>query len=311
MEDSSTNNIFRHLHLFDRLFYGQQTLNKHTDFSFDDVEYKNTYNLNNLYYRNNEDIIAGKPTDVLSIGCSQTFGVGVPEEHTWSSILNKISGLTTTNMGIVGGSAEQIVNAVIYYLNNIGKPKYIFALMPDFFRYHHVVDGRFYSKDQYTDIFTTSHLKSVDYVTGEMYLKDPIIKFPSKVDFIIPPYEGVKQYLLSVNFLQTLCEFSGIKFFWSSWHPLTNDAIINKFFYSDSFGIKEKYYITRKDMTKCKYLCAEFRDDKTCNYECIEVHKINIKKEHEIMWHIAADNLHIGVHNHLHIAENFLDKINF
>jgi hypothetical protein len=311
-------NIFDHLGFAFGL-YNKNFIHNYIKFDKEDILLKIDYHQNNYRYRDLKDIVEGSPCDILAIGCSQTFGVGVPEEYIWSSIIEKTTGMKVANLGICGGSAEQIAASAISYLNIVGKPKYIFAFMPDCLRYFHTIDRIFYKnkKDHFLSkkdvtYITSSQLKTMDFETGELYLKDSVVKFPAVVEDIIPPHEAIKQYVNALYILTTMCKLLDIKFVWSTWNNLTDKIFEEVFFASDEFCINRDNFFTFKKFKNCGSSCSLDdlnKEDHKCNYICLDQFNIKIKDDYKILWHFASDKQHMGIHNHAHVAQGFLESI--
>jgi len=161
--------------------------------------HKNTYKLNNLNFRDEKDLISGKPADILTLGCSQTFGIGLPQEYIWPFLIEKKMNRSVSNLGMSGASAKMISDLMLYYFKNVGLPKVVIANFPDTFRYSHLLDGEIYAEApnknsthfKLTDrppFQTITFLKNVDYGDGEIYIKDKYVKFPADAADIIPAH---------------------------------------------------------------------------------------------------------------------------
>jgi len=64
------------------------------------------YNLNTYGFRSDEFPEKECRESITFLGCSNTFGVGMPKEHTWTSILAKELNLKEINLGIASGSLD-------------------------------------------------------------------------------------------------------------------------------------------------------------------------------------------------------------
>lgn len=66
---------------------------------------KISYDINSYGFRSKE--LSGEERDSITIlGCSHTFGIGLPEEWTWPSILSKKMNLPVHNFAMAGGSLD-------------------------------------------------------------------------------------------------------------------------------------------------------------------------------------------------------------
>ena len=79
-----------------------------------------------------EDIMNRPTKKLLVLGCSHTYGVGVPEEHTWPQMLkrqfehHKNEKIDVINLGVPGGS-NQLIDVYLNWCHRF-KPDYIAVL---------------------------------------------------------------------------------------------------------------------------------------------------------------------------------------
>ena len=86
------------------------------------------YDVNSLGYRSKE--FDGN-SDMLFLGCSQTYGQGIPQENTWTDILSKKMNLSSSSLAARGDSIIGQVTKAFYYFEKFGNPKIVVALFPD------------------------------------------------------------------------------------------------------------------------------------------------------------------------------------
>jgi hypothetical protein len=105
----------------------------------------NPYTLNDITYTRNSEGFRSDPfvpsdNSIVYLGCSNTEGVGLPLEETWTYQLTlKIREKTKLdipywNLGIGGGGIDSMVRAYYHYCN-ILNPKIVIALFPEPNRY--------------------------------------------------------------------------------------------------------------------------------------------------------------------------------
>lgn len=88
------------------------------------------YNKNSLGFRDKELIL---DADLLCIGCSISYGVGIPEEYRWSNVIGNELNLTFNNLSISGISAYEVVLIVVSFLKFLN-PKKILIFFPQWSR---------------------------------------------------------------------------------------------------------------------------------------------------------------------------------
>lgn len=254
----------------------------------------NTYNLNNFGFRDTVDLTKNDPADIVALGCSNTFGIGLDQNYIWPNILQNKTGLRVANLGMAGASVHLQLNALLYYLNNVGIPKYVFALLPDCFRFSHIKDNFSYdAKSLDAPLKGITSVLTVNFLTGEHENLDKIIKTPTNPEYFISGHQALEQYISGIYTIQSICNLLNIKFYYSTWHNFAENMLLNIMFKDNNSGLNKDNYIS---------VNGSFA-------ECDDYHE-NIKDEIiKKMWLVAADDKHLGIHWHTHAAEYFTEKI--
>jgi hypothetical protein len=268
----------------------------------------NTYHVNSLNFRDIKEWVHEKPSDVVALGCSNTYGIGVPQEYTWPSIVESTTGMSVSNLGICGASAEKLLEAFLVYLDRVGNPKYVFACFPDYLRYSQIIEGKFYSfpwpKHNNKSEKIITHLKTANHITGDMSINNSIIKFPELAQYIIPFQESLNQFISSIYVIEKICKLLDIKFYWGSWSEFTQNIFKQNFFLEESFCLSRKNYVEGIRSDALETLSLNDSENFTCSSE----HSLN-KKYKDSMWDVASDNNHFGIHWQYHTAESFIKNI--
>lgn len=91
------------------------------------------YILNSDYFRTHSELGSGKSGNVF-LGCSHTFGIGLHLEDTWAYKVNQKIGGEFYNLGIPGGSIQ---NIFINFAHNISRLNIqnVFIYLPHTYRY--------------------------------------------------------------------------------------------------------------------------------------------------------------------------------
>lgn len=90
------------------------------------INKKITYTFNSEGFRCDE--FTNDPS-FITLGCSNTVGIGLPIECTWPHIISEKIGLKCFNLGIGGSSSDTAFRLGYHYINKI-KPKIVFFLRP-------------------------------------------------------------------------------------------------------------------------------------------------------------------------------------
>lgn len=265
--------------------------------------YKNIYKINNFGFRDEKDLIPGNPSEILALGCSQTYGLGLPQDYIWPFILQEKTKKTVANLGMSGAGAKTMLEVMMYYIKYIGKPKIVIAIFPDCFRYLHVRDKNFYtlSKNNSTIFLNSPELsvttiKTVDYDTAEPYIKDKFIKLPCNPEYIIPPQESIKQFFSSVYLMETVCNLLNINFYWGTYyennHMFLFEMLKNKRFQLNILNYIDNFYSISDEFTSQTYK------------------NLYINPLYKDMIDNAADNQHKGITWHLFVVEKIMEHLN-
>ena len=95
------------------------------------VDPKTEYSINSFGYRDIDWI--GK-AEILAVGCSNTWGYGVPVDGRWTNILGEKINKEIRNLSFPGGSINDLVAKSFEYFKIFGNPEIMLCLFPDPFR---------------------------------------------------------------------------------------------------------------------------------------------------------------------------------
>ena len=309
----------------------------------------NEYITNSYGYRGPE---FRSDLDILALGCSQTYGIGVPEDGTWPAILAKKTGMSYANLSAPGTSIEWLVHSAFSYIHEFGPPKIIAALFPDFFRMEIVMNSDINQSRTVTmrdwnaqgidpnfakGVITTS---SVD---PDLKWRAKLSKRPFPIEDTVPAEEPIFRSFKLIMMLERYCEAMGIQLLWSGW---SDDVSIFLADYEgteycpdygfsclglheweshfkeiektkdDPEGIKDRKLSHDENNSDCPLedgsLSSNVDRYCTCYVNC---HSEYIERFPESFYHgtdrhsRGLNNSHMGVHKHLHIADDFYEKL--
>lgn len=194
------------------------------------VDKVNDYIINELGFRGK----LKKDAKVLAVGCSYTFGVGVPEIGTWPSLLSSEINEDVLNLGVPGITIKQISQLIVRYVSKYDKPKTIFALFPPFFRSSLISDGEFYYNSKSIDPRKqegmdrqVSFKPSISHnrIKKEIFFEKQEYSyfFNSKykglpyMENVFSPHQFISDSIDSISLIQDFCYSHGIDFYWSTW----------------------------------------------------------------------------------------------
>jgi hypothetical protein len=162
-----------------------------------------TYKYNSHGFRSIE---FSSDIDVLTVGCSFTFGTGLPFEYTWSQQLQKM--LPSKKIATIawpGLSIQKLISYIFKYFKKIGNPKMIICNFPDFYRFLFLYKPLNIIAGHYANIFENPFVTKKE-------IKEIKYDCPSPQWGFYINYE----YILM---LEQYCESNNIKLIWSTWAP--------------------------------------------------------------------------------------------
>lgn len=236
------------------------------------VETDNRSYISNSFGHRGPEFSGG--VDALIVGCSITYGIGLDVEDTWGHLVASKLGYSYNLMGFPGGSIAKIVRQIFEYIETVGVPKRIFALMPEPRR----VDLFEINPNQSDRLLANANpmrLK-LNRLEDAIYVEPKTSKLLYDVDYTS---------LVSVNsiyLLERLCSFLKIDLMWTTW---------------DSELLLETY----KSFPSFFELGTENGDIFNKPTSC--------HSGDDPTFYIASDNDHWGSHYHIHVAEDFLNAI--
>jgi hypothetical protein len=176
------------------------------------VQYKDfDYRINSDNFRsNNFSPLDKSKLNIVTTGCSFTFGYGLPEEYVWPGIMKshletRIPNLEIMNLGFFGLGIDSVVNNFVSFIEKYGVPDILFALLPDMNR--HVI----FNPDPEIDGFMTY----IPFLGHLMKKKQDPHFFGRTSNYVFEDriYASINQ----IRMLEQLCRAYKIKLYWSSW----------------------------------------------------------------------------------------------
>jgi hypothetical protein len=274
----------------------------------------NDYYINKLEFRDKKEWIFGNPADIIALGCSHTYGIGVPQEYNWPSIVESKTKKSVANLGICGASAQKTLESFLFYLEAVGLPKYVLACMPDHHRYSHVVEGNFFSlnggEEKTNSKKVVTHTRTSDHVNGDVNIKEKIVKLPADPRYMISTEESISQYISSIYTIEAICNLLNIKFYWGTWHDSTKMMFLESLFTMDDFCLNRNTFVeTIRSQVLANPLLknVDYLDEENCD----STHDMKSEDfdKYKSMWKIASDKSHLGIHWQQHTADSFIAKI--
>jgi hypothetical protein len=257
------------------------------------------YAINEFGYRSFDEF--QKNVDLLALGCSNTWGHGLPIESTWPEMLRSENIKTINSIASNGDSAMGQVIKFFQYVKMFGNPKNVVAVFPSSRMEFPLEDGRWHiSNKEKTYTLINDDVASI-------ILSDPHDE--NFKEYLTAPYDpndlltkDVTRYFTHtfIDILETYCEMSGINFKYTIWER--EYRVFGEDDYANSllaYMQKTKpNFFTWAYPRETKYI-TEYEKSLECHSE---------HKDHP-QFYRASDFIegrkigHFGMHSNLHLAE--------
>lgn len=256
-------------------------------------------NVNSLGYRGPEF----ETSEILTLGCSQTWGTSLAEKYLWPSLIHNKVKKTYNNLAVPGDSVQSQTIKAFNYFKEYGNPKLIIGIFPlARFEFPYISDVMVFSSLQpisYVDKDTKSHIHIadmyMDYDLNETKNKKTFTKTPHDLKEIFTIELALYYNNIFISILEQYCKSHGIDFIWSFWEavdPILDSLLKEKYEGYFSFPLEIHNKMEDSNHLKDEYFVSLF--DKH-------------KKDDFFM--IAPDGRHFGIGRHIFIADSIYNKM--
>jgi hypothetical protein len=217
----------------------------YSHFKYMDSREKKFYDAGSTFgYKINSDMFRDKHFEtlkledynVLALGCSFTFGQGLPEEYVWPRILEsemkkfmpetKVFNLSQPGIGI-----DIIINNAIAFIDKYGAPDTIFALFPDINR-----------KMYYEPLTKTYEVYVARFSHFKLRKEQRTLHNKTKIyNYEDSAYDMINH----IKTLESFCKNAGIKLVWHSWPE--NDINLYSLMNFRNYTTFDNYYFENRD----------------------------------------------------------------
>lgn len=261
--------------------------------------------------------------DLITGGCSQTVGIGVPEEATWHESLAQRLGVSHVNIAAAGWSIPQLVESIMWYIKKYGKPKTIVLLVPDFARGFGVYNKNVLRDPKVGHMHETSgspvYLSKYDVNAADTYPN--ISKRPHIPTDIFPPEFTVYFSARALASFIEYCRVGEIELVWGSW----NNPIATIYEILDDIKAIAEDLDVRQEVREAALREVDnglidtdgFVDIDLSTWNDTHIKKLkmmschqDIKQKYSKWFDVGLDEQeHYGAHAHAHVADAFFDKL--
>lgn len=249
------------------------------------------------YRPQNQDL--NKNYEFVFSGCSQTHGDHISKplvkngdhKNIWGFQIAKDYNKEALNLGMGGWGAESVLKGLMHHFQKNGNPKVLLVLYPDLGRMESIDSNKIRMKTKLNDVELVQHW----FLFPESYEKEQKIStIPHDPSDVIPFTHAVYKNLQSILILNEYCKQNNIYFKYTSWDFSTN--------------------IILKALKKLLPEYSNYSEPETINFEKYEFEKLKCHQEiktifSDTIWNSGSDNHHMGIHQHIHVAEQFKKEI--
>jgi len=266
-----------------------------------DINYPVFYNLNKYGYRGENFI---NKEEVLILGCSHTFGSGLPEEFIWSKIFSNKVNKKSHNLAQPGDSIQGQIRKAFEYFKEFGNPKTIVGFFP-YGRmelpYIPNIFGKI-NKDGSSDDGRNLPIIQKIILEGNQNKIDKYSKIPHNPESVIPLEVTIFYSFIFIQILEQYCKTNGIDLIWT----LHNDNEIEEYL---NLEIPEllNNFVSIKNIFVDSPMCKGFDDPE--NQYTLRCHQE--LSSHPLFNHASDCNHnkkqkgHFGIHINQHVADVF------
>lgn len=227
-----------------------------------------TYRINKNGFVGNDFI---NNSDIVALGCSTTAGMGLPTKYSWPQIVGANLEMSVNQLGLLGGSIQQLSSLFIEFITQFGKPKYLMMLAPDMSRQWLLSEGEPYRDRYFWD----------EKING-FWCYERNAKMNKQIaGGDVNPKIVAQNSFHSLSNLSNICEMLEISFGFYSWLP------------EDNF-IYQKFNVPNYIVDLSDHQLA--LDDK----------KYVKTPENSLFWDMGVDGRHAGAKQHMIYADRFL-----
>ena len=189
---------------------------KLTQFKEEDV----TYTINRLGIRTSGVDIVKDYVNTIMIGCSFTFGEGLPFQLTWPYLISKKFNCSFENLGYPGASISRITRVLTAILP-IKKPKRVIILFPALGRQELFIDA--VPTDKNTNYITVNY--TANHPPSETYFAKVCMDYENSLTSHIDLVDMYKNF----HIIKLLADSLDIQLVVSSWDPDVHEKLFDVF----------------------------------------------------------------------------------
>lgn len=161
---------------------------------------------------------------ILTLGCSQTEGHGLPVELTWPYLISKKMNAEYINLAKGGDGAQGQVTKTFQFFKDFYHPEYIFAVFPLGRIEIPAIKDVFYSKNKQDKNFMFQENEITRAILHNHKL-EKFSKMPHIAEDVLPEEFAIFYNILFIRMLSQYCKSNNIKFIWTYYKDTTTNIL--------------------------------------------------------------------------------------
>jgi hypothetical protein len=275
-----------------------------------DLTYSVKYKINEHGYRG-KNFLENK--EILTLGCSQTFGMGIPENFIWPQVFSDKTNTEFHNLASPGDSLQGQVYKAFQYFKEFGHPKFILGFFPIArmeLPYIPNVFGKINHDGSSDDGKQKPIIQRIRFETNsDHWLKGSKIqkysKIPHNPENVIPIQISIFYNFMFIQILEQYCKTNNINLIWTFY----DDPIDFESYFKKELPELLNNYISIKSALEYVSTCHISKNKNYANIN--QCHKE--LSDHPLFNHAAdCDHSknqigHFSIHFNQHIADLFYE----
>lgn len=254
---------------------------------------------NSYGYRTEEFVSC---SDIVSLGCSMTFGLGVDPGQAWPDLLAKDLNMSVHNLAGCGKSVMWSINKFFSYANKFGNPKILTCLFPEFTRVE-VSSTISHMTPRYNQ-FPKHDLGNDKIIRYGIWNQNNKFNTGSGVFIAEDSIPSEMSFDISIQYIKMLemyCNTNNIKLLWGTWSEteslwLDKNISLTEFKNYVKLGMHDWHFSKEEGMKEI------YKED--CHTEYAELKNFYYSKDAK-----TAPTPHFGLHRMIHLSESFKKEI--
>ena len=248
---------------------------------------------------------------LMTLGCSYTFGQGLPNELVWPNLLSKKIKKDVVNLGFGGDSAMGQVRRAFWYFKNFGHPEAIVCVFPLFrMPLLHIPGRNEYERVKGMPTLYPNKIRIQNYSFDNPGSFTNFAKIPYSLDSVMDQDISFFYTVMAIELLEQYCESHNIKLITSVWGIVSE----KEYYLYQLLNYRLKSFIMTDVATWRNHKDGKMIDGDGNDFTCHREYSNND------LFHYAVDRepskssqtgwiSHWGIHAGLHLAEQFSKQL--